>query len=170
MEIVKYPDPVLEKKGEPVEESELTDEFRETLKEMFKLMYKGKGVGLAAQQVGIPKLFFVMNLTGKPEDEAVCINPEIVDKEGTLQEEEGCLSFPGLCGKVLRSKKLDLEYTDASGARQKKAFEGLGARAVQHEFDHINGVLFTTRLSPAARSAMKAKLNEMEREYAEPSK
>jgi peptide deformylase len=170
MEIVKYPDPVLSRKGEAVDQSELTDEFKETLKEMFKIMYKGKGVGLAAQQVGIEKLFFIMNLTGKPADEIVCINPEIVNREGTLTEEEGCLSFPGLVGKVLRSKKLELEYTDATGARQKKTFDGLGARAVQHEFDHINGVLFITKLSPAARSALKAKLNELEREYAEPSK
>ncbi|TET34576.1 MAG: peptide deformylase [Planctomycetota bacterium] len=170
MEILKYPDPALNGRAEPLTGDELTEKLKKTFREMFAIIYKAKGIGLAGPQVGIPKRFFVINPTGKPEDEQVCINPEITRKEGTLHEEEGCLSFPGLLGKVVRAAKVEIKYTDASGTEHKKTFEGFGARAVQHEIDHLDGVLFITHLSPAARSALKAKLNELEREFAKSAK
>ena len=107
MEIVLYPHPALRWKSKPL--PEVTADARQVARQMFDLMYEAKGVGLACNQVALPWRMFVLNLTGKPEEkseEHVFINPEIVRRRGTQEEEEGCLSFPKLYGQVRRAKEI----------------------------------------------------------------
>src|SRR5262245_10841022 len=107
---------------------------------MFDLMYEARGIGLAANQVAIPRRFFVLNLTADPEQkdqERVFINPEIVKRHAAIQEEEGCLSFPGLYGKVQRARKIRVQAYDLDGNPVELDAEELLGRAIQHETDHL---------------------------------
>lgn len=164
MRILAYPDPFLRRKAAPVKE--ITRELIDAIPVMFETMYAVKGVGLAATQVGIDQAIFVLNMSGEPADELIFINPELVDSEGEEFELEGCLSLPGLEAKVRRSAKVRVRAADAQG--QGFEIEGTGylARALQHEMDHLSGLLFIDKLGPAARIGIRSRLVEFEERYA----
>ncbi|MCA8921885.1 MAG: peptide deformylase [Planctomycetes bacterium] len=163
--ILTYPDPQLRQISQPVEE--ITDEVREKTLALFPAMYADNGIGLAAPQVGWHARVFVVNVTGKPEDELAFINPEITERSGGLWSfEEGCLSLPGIRGKVKRERKITLKGTDLEGKPIELSADGLVARCILHEFDHLDGILFIDRLSPAKRQSIKRRLRELEAEAA----
>lgn len=163
--ILTYPDPRLRQVSHPV--AEITDEIREQALALFPAMYEDSGIGLAAPQVGWHVRIFVVNVTGKPEDELVFVNPEITERSGGMWSfEEGCLSLPGIRGKVKRERAIKLTGTDLDGEPIELEADGLVARCILHEYDHLDGVLFIDRLSPAKRQSIKRKLRELEAEAA----
>jgi len=161
--VVKYPDPRLRQVAKPV------DAFDERLKalvaRMFTLMRQHKGVGLAAPQVGVGQRLFVMNATGKPEDDRVYINPELFDLTGTEEGEEGCLSLPEVNAMIDRSRTLRIVAKDVNGNRVEETQSGYIARIWQHEFDHLNGILITDRMGDVQRMAHRKQLRDLEKEY-----
>jgi peptide deformylase len=159
--IRKYGDRVLRGKGKIVEE--FGRELKPLFEHMERTMIAARGVGLAAPQIGISKQIAIMN--PEPEDDTKLIkmiNPRIVaaSKE-TAKIDEGCLSVPGVRGDVERPERVTVVYQDESGKEHTLEAEGLLARIVQHELDHLNGVLFIDRLSLAKRSLIKAKLKNL---------
>jgi peptide deformylase len=164
--VLVYPDPRLRQVAEPV--VEITPELIERVKGMFPIMYAEKGIGLAAPQIGWNVRLFVVNVSGEPGDELVVINPEIVEKNGgTWTMEEGCLSLPGINGKVKREKRVVFHGSDLEGEGFELEAEGLVGRCLLHEYDHLDGVLFIDRLSSAKKMSIKRKLRELEDEAAE---
>ncbi|MCA8997972.1 MAG: peptide deformylase [Planctomycetaceae bacterium] len=147
VEIVPYPHPALRWKAKPV--SQIDAALRSTVREMFDLMYEARGIGLAATQVALPIRLFVVNPTADPdetEEEFVFINPEIVRRKGQVVGEEGCLSLPGLYGDVTRAEEVVIEAFDLDGQGFEMKLDDLAARVVQHETDHLDGILFTDRM------------------------
>ena len=161
MEIVSYPHPALRWKSQPIRQ--INDEVRNVVREMFQLMYAHKGIGLAANQVGLPWQLFVLNLTGDPEEkdeEYVFINPEIVRRKGSEEGEEGCLSLPKLYGDVRRAAEVTIEAYDLDGRGFEMKLNDLAARCVQHEVDHLEGVLFVDRMTDSKKREVEATLND----------
>ncbi|WP_435009882.1 peptide deformylase [Tundrisphaera lichenicola] len=166
LRIVPYPHPALRYESRPV--TRIDDELRATVREMFGLMYAANGIGLAANQVGIPLRFFILNLTAdaeQPEHEQVFINPEIVKRHSSEENEEGCLSLPGLYGKVRRARKIRVQAFDLAGNPVEVEAEDLLGRAIQHENDHLDGKLFIDYLGPIAKTTTNAKVKEIEAGY-----
>jgi peptide deformylase len=166
MKIVPYPHPALRWKSKPV--VEINAELKKIVAEMFELMYAAKGIGLAANQVGLPYRLFVLNLTGEAaekEEEIVFINPEILKRKGTTQGEEGCLSFPGLFGDVKRAAEVKIEAFDLKGECFEYDLDELAARAVQHELDHLDGVLFIDRMEDGLRRGFEPVLTDFEQAF-----
>jgi len=163
-EIVKYPDPVLERPSEPV--TAFDDELRKLVDDMFESMYAAKGIGLAAPQIGVAKRLTVIDLSFQknPEEKIVLINPEIIFREGKQYEEEGCLSLPEIREKVSRAAKVTVKAQDLKGEWFELDGEELLARAFQHEIDHLDGVLFIFRMSPLKRSLSLRKIRKMQRD------
>lgn len=164
LKIVKYPEPVLSQPGEPV--TEFNDELRQLVADMFETMYSAQGIGLAAPQVGISKRLTVIDLSlGKdPKDKLVLINPEVISSEGRLYEEEGCLSFPEIREKVVRAAKVRIRAQDEHGKWFEMDGEELLSRAMQHEIDHLDGVLFIFRMSPLKRNLNLRKIRKLQNE------
>ena len=160
--IVKYPEPVLSQPGEPV--TEFNAELRKLVADMFDTTYANQGIGLAAPQVGVSKRVTVIDLSmGKdPKDRLVLINPEIISSEGRLYEEEGCLSFPDIREKVVRAASVRIRAQDEQGKWYEKDGEELLARAMQHEIDHLDGILFLVRMSALKRSLNLRKIRKMQ--------
>jgi len=147
MKIVHYPHPSLRHPGRPL--TAIDKKLNVQVGEMFELMYGARGVGLAATQVALPYQVLIMNLTVDPnqrDKEEVYINPVIVERKGSLEDEEGCLSFPGLYQKVRRAKTVMVRAYNLKGELVEVVANDLAARAWQHEIDHLNGVLFIDRL------------------------
>lgn len=167
MEIVLYPNPVLRRRADPLER--VDDSVRERVRDMFSLMYEDRGVGLAAPQVGWSVRLFVMNPSGEPDPllERVYVNPKILSSEGEVTDEEGCLSIPGVRGKVSRRARLVLSALDLDGRPFEETLDDLPARVVQHENDHLDGILFITRLSTFEKMQASKVLKKLEREYKE---
>ncbi len=166
LEIVKYPHPALRYASRPIEQ--IDDALRSTVREMFELMYDARGIGLAANQVALPFRFFVLNLTADPEQkdqEQVFINPEIVKRHSSIEDEEGCLSLPGLYAKVRRAKRIRVRAYDLQGNLVEQDIDDLFGRAVQHETDHLDGKLFIDYLEPLALRSAEEKIREFERVY-----
>jgi peptide deformylase len=165
VQIVYYPHPTLRYKSKPLRR--VDNEFKKIVREMFDLMYEHKGVGLAANQVDLPYRFFISNTEGDPAkaEEFVFINPVISRRHGTAEAEEGCLSFPEIYAPVKRSDKIVISAYNLDGEEVSYELSGLFARAVQHEFDHLDGVLFIDRLSPAALMSIKEALSELESQF-----
>src|SRR5262245_48694595 len=135
---------------------------------MFDLMYQARGIGLAANQVDLPLRLFIVNLAAKPDEgeEIVFINPVVSRPHGGTEEaEEGCLSLPGLYGQVVRPKQVPVNAYSLQGEELQIDASGLLARFVQHEFDHLDGVLFPDRMSSAARADLAEGLDEFEAEF-----
>lgn len=170
MEIVKYPDPVLRRGGQTVD---VFDEaLRETAAEMFQAMYRFGGVGLAAPQVGLELKLLVLNPAGSVDDrseEMALINPKIKKRKGFEWGDEGCLSFPGIYAEVERSVEIQIAYQDLDGSLKEIKAKDFLARVIQHEMDHLEGVLFIDRFSPADRIRVKAELLELERGFKAPA-
>ena len=164
LKIVKYPEPVLQQPGEKV--SEFNDELRQFVSDLFETMYASQGIGLAAQQVGVPKRVTVIDLSmGKePAQKLTLINPEIVTSEGRQYEEEGCLSFPEIREKIVRAAKVHIRAQNEAGEWFEMDGEELLARAFQHEFDHLDGILFTQRMSALKRSLCLRKIRKLQAE------
>src|SRR5205823_11352797 len=136
---------------------------RQYAQQMLELMYESKGLGLAANQVALPYRLFVMNPTADPlqrEHELVCINPVILERKGSVEGEEGCLSFPGLYQKVRRAKSIKVRAYNLDGEAIEEAWADLEARVVQHEVDHLHGVLFIDKMGPIAKLASRGTLKE----------
>jgi peptide deformylase len=163
LEIVKYPDPVLERPAEPV--TEFNEELRKFVDNMFESMYAAKGIGLAAPQVGVSKRVTVIDLSfkEKPEDKLVLINPEIIIREGKQYEEEGCLSLPEIREKVTRAAKVTVRAQDVKGEWFELDGEELLARAFQHEIDHLDGILFFQRVSALKRDLILRKIRKLQK-------
>jgi peptide deformylase len=162
-EIVKYPDPILERPTEPV--TEFDDELRKFVDDMFESMYAAKGIGLAAPQVGISRRLTVIDLSFKerPEDRIILINPEIIFREGKQYEEEGCLSLPEIREKVSRAAKVKVRAQDLDGNWFEMEGTELLARAFQHEIDHLDGILFIRRLSALKRDLIVRRIRKMQK-------
>lgn len=166
MEIVKHPHPALRFKSAPVTRIDAT--LRKTVAEMFELMYAANGIGLAANQVALPFRFFIVNLAADPEEkdeEFVFINPVIKNKRGSEIGEEGCLSLPGLFADVKRFDGLTIQAYDLDGQGFEMKLSELPARVVQHEADHLDGVMFTDKLVAPLNPENEARMAEFEAEF-----
>src|SRR5262249_51647830 len=166
--IVHYPHPALRHKSKPV--LSIDKELHLNIGEMKELMYEAKGLGLAAPQVALPFQLLVMNITGdpkQPEREEVFLNPQIVEKKGIMEGEEGCLSFPGLYQDVRRAQTIKVRAYNLKGELIEKTISDLEARAWQHEIDHLNGVLFIDMMGPIARFAARGSVKKFEKAFRE---
>ncbi len=166
MQIIRYPHPALRWKSKPI--TRIDSELRRTVREMFDCMYANNGIGLAANQVALPYRLFVTNVTGDPaetEAERVFVNPEILRRKGSAEGEEGCLSLPQLYGQVRRSEKILVDAFDLDGQEFELAAEELEARVIQHENDHIDGILFIDRMTDAARRELEPRLADFESHF-----
>ncbi|NNC82500.1 MAG: peptide deformylase [Flavobacteriales bacterium] len=172
--IVAYGDPVLKKICEPIDPDH--PELGGLIEDMFETMYEASGVGLAAPQIGKSIRLFIVDASPFAEDEnleeeerkflkdfkRVFINAEMVEEEGELWEfEEGCLSIPDIREAVKREPTITINYLDADFNEQEETLTGYAARVVQHEYDHIEGVLFTDRIGSFRRRLLKGKLNDI---------
>ena len=156
LEIKVYGEPVLREKALPVKE--ITPEILNLIKDMVETMYVDSGVGLAAPQVGVSKRIIVID--GEEDGLIVLINPMIVKSEGEVVEEEGCLSLPGIYSQVKRSSKVTVKALDENGDPIEITKEGLTARALQHEIDHLDGILFIDRIGRMTRQILLNKLKK----------
>ncbi len=165
MRIVSYPHPTLRHKSLPVKRVDA--ELRELVRKMFELMYAARGVGLAANQVDLPIRLFVVNMEGKPDEgeELVFINPVASRPKGLEEKEEGCLSLPELYGPVVRPKQIRVNAYGLNGQELQADLKGLFARVVQHELDHLDGVLFVDRMSETNKLEVVEALDEFETEF-----
>jgi peptide deformylase len=169
MDIVLYPDPRLRAKNAPVEAFDA--DLEALARRMFEAMYRTGGVGLAAPQVGVNRCLLVYNATGKPEEadqEVVLCNPRLAWKAKEKESgEEGCLSFPEISGHIERPVKVRIEAQDLAGTPFEMELEDWEARIFLHEFDHLDGILFIDRMTPADKALAKPRLSDMTREYQE---
>ncbi len=129
-------------------------------------MYEGEGVGLAAPQVGILKRMFVMDVRDEESEPRAIVNPVVVEEEGRERDEEGCLSLPGLTGMVERPERITMEGQDLDGGHIRIEASGLEARCIQHEIDHLNGVLIIDRVSPIKRRMLLSRWKKLQKEAA----
>lgn len=146
--------------------AEVTDDDITLIHDMLETMHEANGVGLAATQVGVLKQLLVVDLSGDDENESnpiAIINPEILEEDGELEMEEGCLSIPDIREPVTRAQKIRLRYNDPSMKLKVLETDGLLARVIQHEMDHLNGVLFVDHLSAAKRSFLRSRLRKITR-------
>jgi peptide deformylase len=164
LKILKYPEPILSQRGEPV--TEFDDDLKKLIADMFETTYASQGIGLAAPQVGVSKRLTVIDLSlGKdPEQKLVLINPEILTSEGKQYEEEGCLSFPDIHEKVSRAAKVRVRAQNEKGEWFEMDGEELLSRCFQHEIDHVDGVLFIFRMSALKRSLTQRRIRKLQRE------
>ncbi len=167
MKILIYPHPQLKRKAKPVKE--ITEDLHKKAEEMLRLMYAAEGVGLAATQLGWPVRLLVKDSTGEKTGGRVYINPVITNEEGESLEEEGCLSLPGVFGKIPRSERVKVVTYDLQGERLEMEAEGLEARVWQHEIDHLNGRLIIDSMTPAGSVANSRRIKELETIYKEES-
>lgn len=171
--IYVVPHAVLKKAAEPV--TNITDDIRKLMDAMLDTMYAAEGIGLAAPQVGVSKCVIVMDVEQK-EDNArvkpICmINPEVILSSDDMNvHEEGCLSIPGQYGEVERPKQVKVKYIDYDGNPQEIEADGILATCVQHEIDHINGILFIDHLSSLKRDMVLRKLKKFTKEHTEDMK
>ena len=158
--VVVYPDPVLLKPTEPVERFD--EDLRELVRDMADTMYAASGIGLAANQVGVPLRLFIMDLSGGESSEAlkVFVNPEITESRGRQVGEEGCLSFPDVMLDVERAQGVTVRAQDAEGEPFTFEAEGLLARAVQHECEHLDGQVFLRNISAIKRELVKKQIKK----------
>jgi len=162
-EIVKYPDPVLAKMCEPVTVFDAA--LRVLVAEMFESMYVAQGIGLAGPQIAIPKRLTVIDISYKKnaQDKLLLINPEVIETRGKQVEEEGCLSLPEIREKVARAAWVKVRAQNERGEWFEVEGEELLARAILHEIDHLNGVLFIDRISRLKRELVLRKIKKMQK-------
>ena len=163
--IIHYPDPRLRQKCSAV--TEFGDELKALAERMHTLMHDGKGVGLAAPQVGILIRMFVMNPTGEPEDALTFVNPVIAERAGSAEREEGCLSLPAVFVQVRRPETCTLSAQTVAGESIELELDDMIARICQHETDHLNGKLILDRMGPADKIATRKTLQALEENYRE---
>lgn len=156
LEILHFPDPRLRKKAQPVDK--VDDQVRQTVNDMFETMYEAPGIGLAATQVNVQKQVIVIDISEDKNDPICLINPEIIEKHGEEEMQEGCLSVPGIFENVRRAEKITVKALDQNGNEYTKNADGLLAVCIQHEMDHLLGKLFVDYLSPLKRERIKKKI------------
>jgi peptide deformylase len=159
--IVKFGDPVLERRGADVEVFD--DQLRKLIADMFESMYEAKGVGLAAPQIGISKRISVIDVSFKedPNAKLVLVNPEIIAMDGKQAQQEGCLSLPEFRENVTRAQTCTIRAQDENGNWYEKTGEDLLARAFQHEIDHLDGKLYISHISSLKRNLIKNKVKKL---------
>lgn len=179
LEVTKYGNPVLRQKGTPVDK--ITGEIKQLIADMFETMYATKGIGLAAQQVGRALQLTVLDLrgvtdrpstlelAGQPADveqfmPLVLINPQLKPLNDPVAGPEGCLSFPEIYGDVVRPESVEVKALDAKGKPIEFRCGGLLARAVQHEIDHLNGILFIDRMDRKSKNEIREELDLLQAE------
>jgi peptide deformylase len=168
LQLVTFPHPVLRHKSKPI--VRVDAELHDLVNQMFEIMYDFRGVGLAANQVALPIRLFVANPSGdrkEKEQEMVFINPVINKPKGTVEAEEGCLSLPGINAKVTRNKALDVNAYDLQGNEIAGPVDGFLARIVQHELDHLDGVMFIDRLTEEGQRPLLEDLAKLVRRFDE---
>lgn len=165
LNILKYPDPFLKTKAAPVES--VDKDIKAFIDDMIETMYHARGIGLAAVQVGVNKRIAVLDVPDQDDEERkkgknliALINPEIIERDGETKYEEGCLSVPGVTADVVRSSEIVVRALDKNGKPMEFRAEGLFAIAIQHELDHLDGLLFIDRLSRLKRDLIKRKLKK----------
>jgi peptide deformylase len=166
MKIVHYPHPALRHQARPL--TCIDKKLHLHVGAMWDAMYEAKGLGLAATQVALPYQLLLINITGDPNQkdrEEVYINPVIVERKGTLDGEEGCLSFPGLFQKVRRAKTITVQAYNLKGEAVEVVASDLAARAWQHEIDHLGGVLFIDKMGMIAKLAARSSVKAFERDF-----
>ena len=166
LQIVPHPHPALRWKSKDVKK--IDAELKSMIGQMFELMYEAKGIGLAANQVALPYRLFVINPSGDPQqkdEEFVFINPEITRRNGSEESEEGCLSLPEIYGSVPRATRIVVDGFDLDGQQFEMELGGLDARVVQHENDHLDGILFPDRVSPETLRQIQPLMEGMERDF-----
>jgi len=159
-EIRLYGDPVLREESAPVESFD--GELQRLIDDLVETMYEADGIGLAAPQIGVPLRVFVYDIRDDDVEAGVLLNPEIVETAGAVRDEEGCLSLPGLTEIVERADSIVVRGLDAEGREIEIAAEGLLSRCLQHESDHLDGVLFFDRVSPLKRRLLLRKWQKRE--------
>lgn len=157
--ILEFPDERLRKKAEKVQA--VDDSIRKLVDNMFETMYESRGVGLAATQVNVHRRVIVMDISEEKNEPLCLINPEIVEKDGVEESEEGCLSVPGFFEKVQRAEHVRIKALDRNGQPFELEARDLLAVCIQHEMDHLDGKLFVDYLSPLKRQRIKKKLEKI---------
>ena len=165
MKLRYYPDPVLRIRTEPVETFDAA--LAEAAQDMVRLMHVCEGLGLAANQAGLTQRMAIVAADDKPGHETVLVNPELVESDGWEEAEEGCLSFPGIYVKIGRFTHVRVRHQNVRGETCEMTAEGLLARAVQHELDHLDGRLLVDRMSAVQRMAHRRRLRELEDRHRE---
>ncbi|WP_119344785.1 peptide deformylase [Facilibium subflavum] len=161
LEVLKYPHPFLKKKADPIVPSAIDDALRQTIQDMFETMYAEKGGGLAATQVGLNMRLFIMDASENKDQKIVAINPEILECKGEIDDEEGCLSFPGVSAKVKRAQWVKMRALNEFGEEYELETDGYLGRCIQHELDHLNGITYFDHLSPLKRKMIEKKYNKL---------
>lgn len=157
--ITRYPANVLAHKAEPV--NKVDENIHLLVKKMTEIMIEHKGIGLAAPQAGVPLRLFIISLDGTAQNVKVFINPTVTPDGSIGATEEGCLSVPGVFTKIRRYKKCKVTATDLDGNEFSEEAEGLYARALQHEYDHIEGMTIVNRMTQTARIAHRRQLKKL---------
>ncbi|QDV80610.1 peptide deformylase [Botrimarina mediterranea] len=163
LEIVHYPHPTLRHVSKPL--AKVDRQVRDWAAEMLALMYEHEGIGLAANQVDLPYRLFVINVTGdpdQPEHERVLINPVLSKGKGQTTMSEGCLSLPEVRGPMIRNTSIRVQAYDLAGNEIDETVEGMLARVIQHETDHLDGILFIDKMTPTERAEVDDDLYELE--------
>lgn len=157
LEIRKYPDEILKRKASSV--AEIDGEIQRLIDDMIETMYASNGIGLAAPQVGVSQRLIVVDTSPRQPNQSliIMINPQIISKEGEILSEEGCLSLPGFITKLKRDERVLVRGLDRKGKEIEIQAEGLLARAIQHEIDHLDGILLIDRISPLKRELFRKK-------------
>ena len=161
--ITYYPATVLRGRAAPVEK--IDENIRRLVAKMGEILVEKKGIGLAAPQAGVPLRLFIVSLTGKREDVRAYINPTVTPHGDLDEAEEGCLSVPGIWAKIRRYKKATVTATGLDGRQFTEDAEGLYARCLQHEYDHIEGTVIVNRMGEAARIAHRRQLKKLADEH-----
>ena len=162
-QITRYPADVLAEQALPIEK--IDDNIRQLIVKMTDVMLKHKGVGLAAPQIGLPLRLFIISLSGNRDGVKVYINPTVTPSGELDAVEEGCLSVPGVYTKIRRYKRCKVTATDLDGNEFTEEADGLYARALQHENDHINGITIVNRMGQAAKIAHRRQLKKLSQDH-----
>jgi peptide deformylase len=165
LSIITFPHPTLRYQAKPLRR--VDERLFEVVSRMFELMYEHRGVGLAATQVGLPLRLFVMNSTGRQGDgqEVTMINPVISRPRGNEIAEEGCLSLPNINGNVIRAKTIRVNAFTMTGEEIDQDFSGYEARIIQHETDHLDGMLFIDRLKEGSETEILTELDQLQTDF-----
>lgn len=156
--VLHFPDPRLRKKARPV--AAVDAQVRQLSRDMLETMYAENGIGLAATQVNVQQRVVVMDLSEEKNEPVTLVNPEIMQKTGTEETEEGCLSVPGFTDLVQRAEKISYRYLNLDGEETEAEADGLRAVCIQHEIDHLDGKLFIDYLSPMKRQRVRKKIEK----------
>lgn len=166
LSILEFPDPRLRTRAQPVEQVDAA--LHKLIDDMFETMYAAPGIGLAATQVNVHKRLLVIDVSETRKEPLALINPEILEREGVEETEEGCLSVPGVYDKVTRADRIRVRALNREGQQVEMEAQGLLAVCIQHEIDHLDGKLFVDYLSELKRTRIRKKLEKERRERTTP--